>query len=260
MEEFQNWLSLNGITNKAYVYLVKRILDDLNGKEINQVNFNEVILKIKNRDSIATFNLYIKAFRKYMEFKKITLETPKSIKPNEYLAHHFTLKYLEDEIIPMVGLLFPKHSIKITTLFYFMFYTGLRKTDLRTLKRKNFDLVNRSAKVYEEKINRERIIRYPERVKKLLENYFALEAEEDNAFNLNDNSIDHYMEKIKPYMKDKILHCHCFRHSFAVHLLSKGVDLMTVSLLMGHKNIETTLRYLKLNQTEINNIYDSKIK
>jgi site-specific recombinase XerD len=39
-------------------------------------------------------------------------------------------------------------------------------------------------------------------------------------------------------------HAHKFRATFATHLLQRGVDIRTVQELMGHTNIQTTMRYL----------------
>ena len=47
---------------------------------------------------------------------------------------------------------------------------------------------------------------------------------------------------------------HCFRHTFAMRLLDKGVDIPTIAFLLGHKFLGSSLSYLHCTRDHLEEV------
>ncbi len=152
----------------------------------------------------------------------------------------------------------PVDAFKIKAMMYFLFFTGIRRQEFLNFKRKDIDLKKKFAIVrVPTKNKKERKVYFPKLVADILEQFFAGEAEETNAFNFTHHQLKHFFEFIKNF--DSQFTMHTLRRSFGIHLLRKGVNLRTIQKLYGHSNIQTTMNYLNVSDEMEEEIYRSKI-
>ncbi len=258
--KFKEYLELQGYSSSLYYDVICKLLTEYNGQEFTKELIQQIFLKKKREQASETVNVFLKAMKVYLKYLGKEIELAKYLIPIQKLPDSITLEYLETEIMPVVESI-RKNPLKDKAILYFMFYTGLRvPSELVSIKRSDIDLQNRTAKIYMQKTRTERLVVFPERLVSLLDTYFSIELEEENAFNITDDTVTSLCRALKPHFPDIWIRPRLFRHSFATHLLRKGADISIVSRLLGHKNIQTTLKYLNTNDTLLKEMYDRYIR
>ena len=148
--------------------------------------------------------------------------------------------------------------------------TGIRLSELvgLTTDRVNVNGNDKSIKV-KGKGNKERIIPLTSEVAGILGQYLKQrpEVESSNLFisrlggELHARSV---YGLIKKYLKaanikkNKVA-VHTLRHTFGASLLNSGANLVVIQELLGHKKLETTRRYLHINNIDLRNAVDKLV-
>lgn len=238
-------------------------------KHLKQNDLQNAILKYLSENQNKKTRTYarkistLRSFLKYLEenkvcFKKILLEYLKYPREEKKIPDFLT----EDEITKLLNSIDIKDffGLRDRVMFEFIFSSGIRVSEVANLKLSNINIAKRYFHVLG-KGGKERICFYSRQLQPLLQEYLNkrttfLQHKHSNAeylfvnkfgTKITERSIHRrlvYWAKIAGLKK---IHPHMLRHSFATHLLSKGVDIMFLKELLGHKNIDTTQIYTHIN-------------
>jgi site-specific recombinase XerD len=188
---------------------------------------------------------------------------PSFVKPTSQPKHPVTV-LTETELVRLLEAPFKtkeKEIIKLRdrAILEMLFSTGLKISELVNLKRDQVNLNNESFDVFNNKhIKRTVSLSHQTRyylkqyLEKRTDTFNSLFTSHDRAQKARGNisasitprSIQRGLEYYKKLigLKNKITPS-LLRHSFAFNLLKNGMDIKTVSLMLGHSNISTTKLY-----------------
>lgn len=150
-----------------------------------------------------------------------------------------------DELEAVYECMNPKYQLAVLVLFF----TGLRKEELCGLSGddlKNHELHLHHVRVKSEMVDTfktkksKRIIPVPPWLESRLEDAFA--EKQYPFYDCYGARFAHWLNcAVAKAGIDKHITPHCLRHSYAAMMINEGVDIYTLSRLMGHTKIATTM-------------------
>ena len=240
-------------TIKTYLYSVKQVGLHFNqppGKiTVSQYKSYLYYLINKHQASVSRINQDISAWKILQQdilgrkWEKVMIRRPRREKKLPIVLSASEASVMIETPVNL------KHRVLLTLAYA----TGIRRNELLTIRLHDIDR-NRSLIKIRGKGNKQREVPLSQNLFKLVEEYYKRYRPLVYLFEgtvpgnmYSASSMTNIVKKtaLKAGIK-KNISPHVLRHSFATHMLERGVNLKRVQLLMGHNSMKTTSIYLHL--------------
>lgn len=208
--------------------------------------FTTYLLSNLSQNSARTYLQKISTALNMAVKQKIILENPYKYISKPKKEEKEMVFLTENEVQEIINTSFFDNDVKNS--FLFGCYTGLRFIDIKSLKWDN--IKNNRIQITQKKTKGAVYIPLNKNAEKILD---LQKNKTDFIFNLSrhNSSVNRTLRKlIKKTNIDKDVSFHSSRHTFATLLVTAGVNIYTVSKLLGHRDIESTLVYAKVVNEE----------
>ena len=151
------------------------------------------------------------------------------------------------------------HSVRYRTVLTTCYAAGLRLSEAVCLKPAHIDSQRMVIRVEQGKGRKDRYVMLSPRLLEILRDWWRLAKPREWLFPgrlaATHISKEAVQQACAPACRQaairKSVTPHSLRHAFALHLLESGTDLRTIQLLLGHRSLETTARYLRMAVTKV---------
>jgi integrase/recombinase XerC len=243
--------------NKATTQMIRSWLASL--MELN-VTPRSVIRKISTLKSFYKYLLRNELIEKSPMDK---ISSPKTSKKLPVFVENASIEKLFESNFDLFE---DSQEGKRDKLILLTFYsTGIRLSELRSLKISDIDLYKQQIKVFGKR-NKERIIPITAELTNELGAYLN-EKNNVGAFLFEDKSGEQLSPRLIYGLVHKYLSLvstiekrspHVLRHTYATHLLNKGAELNGIKELLGHANLSATQVYTHNSIERLKSVYKNK--
>ena len=148
-----------------------------------------------------------------------------------------------------------KHRAILTTCYA----AGLRISETVALTPVAIDSKRMVLRVEQGKGKSDRYVMLSAKLLEILRAWWRVEKPKDWLFpgdlpgrHITRNAVEDECQKAHRICKiPKPITPHSLRHAFAVHLLEQGTDVRTIQLLLGHRSLATTAKYLRIATSKV---------
>lgn len=237
-----------------------RVMGEKVGKSlenIEQDELHEYLLSLKERMSQSSWHTVLYGI-KYCYTEILDMAELVNSLPRSRREQPLPVVLNQSELGELFGAC---RNLKHRCMLKLVYGTGLRMNELRMLRIADIDSGRMRLRVLQGKGRKDRDVVLPGSVLAELRQYFRAVRPREYLFNgqqkgepMARRSIQHALSQVlKRTSIQKPVSMHSFRHSFAVHALEMGMDIVTLQHILGHAHLSTTLIYLKVAEAPQSN-------
>ncbi len=252
-------------TMRQYVNYFVRFVKDCMSKNIplKEVTSQEVYAYLSRVSyqniSVSTLNLHFSALLFWYErvMQKGTLQKSGIQRPRKQSSLPKVMS--SGEVMRLFGQI---KNRKHQCMIYLAYANGLRNAEIRTLRLHDIRFERDEMRIHKGKGKKDRVLPMSPVIKEILTEYikeyqpgYWLFEGQKKGKPYSGGSIDTIFRRArKAAGLNPAYRLHDLRHSYATHLMEKGVDMRIIQELLGHKNIQTTMIYTHVSNTVKRNI------
>lgn len=267
----QNTIKTYSSILKNFIKFISKSPKPLNKQQFSD-NFRSYIQFLKNDKNLSPnyihlITIVVKKFLSYnhiyfledFPIPKKAKSLPKSLNEKEVQNLINSVEWSENDSSSS------KHTKMRDKLILSVLYsTGLRVSELIEIKIQDIDFSERTIFI-KGKGNKERIVLFDKDTKEEISAYLNFRVKKSEYLLVNNYghplSARYIQMMIKKYAEKaeikKNVTPHVLRHSYATHLLKRGVDIRIIQQLLGHSSILSTQIYTNVEMDIIRNVYDN---
>ena len=257
-----------------------KFLNNREISEISKLDINKYIIFLSKNFSTNTHSRKLSTIKSFFYFllkKKALTINPISDYDFPKVRKSIPRVLSEQEIDKLLNFTYSDRShkgLRLSLILEILYATGVRISELVGLKLGNITN-NESSLIIIGKGNKERTVPLLKKTTKVLRKYleirtiFLSENKKENSFLFPSNSKSGHITRNRLFQIIKKLALqvdidpskispHTIRHSFATHLLDRGVDLRTIQQSLGHSDISTTQIYTHVQTSSFKKILEEK--
>ena len=261
-----------------YIFITKKKINII--QKIDKIVMLEYYNQLEKKEfSKSTLQRRYSSLNQFFKF----LVKRKYINENPMLSMHRQKKEIklpkfltEQEINSMLSVnskFKNKIQMRNQLILEMLYSTGMRVSELCSLQLSSVNISKNNNDNYffltiKGKGQKERIVPIRKNVLQLLEDYIKITKKNKQKYLFQSNGKNNFITRrtILNIIKQTAtlagldftkISPHTIRHSFATHLLQKGLDIREIQELLGHSSIDTTSIYAKINERNTKEIIEN---